>query len=231
MRSALFRVFTHRRAVVSWQRFGTTCRSPSARVTQSMKNAFSLDCLALHDGTDRSVRYYRTTLRKISKERRSNFRRGGSLKTVLCTCRLKNIVHRRSNSAVFVKNVGRNSSVGIATGYGLDGPGIESRWQAIFSSPVQTGPGAHPASCTMGTASFPAVKSGRGVTLTPHLLLVPWSWKGRAIPLLPLWAVRPVQSLSACTKVTFTLPTVLCSTVYDSGDILCTFLWCLLCCV
>jgi hypothetical protein len=26
----------------------------------------------------------------------------------------------------------------------------------------------------------------------------------RAIPLLPLWAVRPVQSLSACTRVTFT---------------------------
>jgi len=33
---------------------------------------------------------------------------------------------------------------------------------------------------------------------------VPWSWKGRAIPLLPLRAVRPVQSLSACTRVTFT---------------------------
>jgi len=27
----------------------------------------------------------------------------------------------------------------------------------------------------------------------------------RAISLLPLWAVRPVQSLSACTRVTFTL--------------------------
>ena len=36
-----------------------------------------------------------------------------------------------------------------------------------FSAPVQTGPGAHPVSCTMGTASFPGVKSGRGVTLTP----------------------------------------------------------------
>jgi len=33
-----------------------------------------------------------------------------------------------------------------------------------------------------------------------------WSWKGRAIPLLPLWTVRPVQSLSACTMVHFTLP-------------------------
>ena len=68
---------------------------------------------------------------------------------------------------------GPGSSVGIVTVYGLDGPGIESRWGARFSAPVQTGPGAHPASCTMGTGSFPGVKSGRGVTLTPHLLLVP----------------------------------------------------------
>jgi len=41
---------------------------------------------------------------------------------------------------------------------------------ARFSAPVQTGPGAHPASCTMGTGSFPGVKSVRGVTLTPHPL-------------------------------------------------------------
>jgi hypothetical protein len=63
--------------------------------------------------------------------------------------------------------------VGIATGYGLEGPGIESRWGARFSAPVQIGPGAHPASCNMGTGSFPGVKSGRGVTLTPHPLSVP----------------------------------------------------------
>ena len=56
----------------------------------------------------------------------------------------------------------------------------------------------------MGTGSFPGVKSGRGVTLTPQSLLVPWSWKSRAISLLPLWAIRPVQSLSACTRVHFT---------------------------
>jgi len=56
----------------------------------------------------------------------------------------------------------------------------------------------------MVTGSFLEVKSGRGVTLTPHPLLVPWSRKGIAIRLLPLWAVRPVQSLSACTRVHFT---------------------------
>ena len=39
---------------------------------------------------------------------------------------------------------------------------------ARFSTPLQTSPGAHPASCTMGTGSFPGVKSGQGMTLTPH---------------------------------------------------------------
>ena len=68
---------------------------------------------------------------------------------------------------------GTGSVVDIATGYRLDGPEIESRWGARFSAPVQTGPGTHPASCTMRTRSFPGVKSGRGVTLTPHPLLVP----------------------------------------------------------
>ena len=67
------------------------------------------------------------------------------------------------------------SVVGIATGYGLDGPGNESWWGVRFSAPVHTGPGAHPAIFTVVTVSFPGVKSGRGVTLTPHLLLMPWS--------------------------------------------------------
>ena len=98
---------------------------------------------------------------------------------------------------------GPGSVVGIAKGYGLNGPGTESRWGARFSAPVQTGPGAHPASCTMGTGSFPGVKSGRVVMLTTHPLLVPWSNYSRAIPLLPLWAV---QNLSAFARVHFTLP-------------------------
>jgi len=68
--------------------------------------------------------------------------------------------------------------VGIATGYGLDGPGFEYRWGATFSSPVQTGPRSHPASCTMCTGSFPGVKYGRSVLLTPQPLLAQRSWKG-----------------------------------------------------
>jgi hypothetical protein len=63
---------------------------------------------------------------------------------------------------------GPGSSVGITTDYGLDGPGIECRWGARFFVHVQTGPGAHPASCTMGTVSFPGVKRpGRGVDHPP----------------------------------------------------------------
>ena len=99
---------------------------------------------------------------------------------------------------------GADRVVGIATGYGLDSPGIESGWGRDFLHLSQTDPGTHPDSCAMGTGSFPGVKSGRGVTLTPHRLLVPWSRKSRAIPLLVLRAVRPVQSLSACTRVHFT---------------------------
>ena len=46
--------------------------------------------------------------------------------------------------------MGRDSSVRIATRYGLDGQGV------------------HPASCTIGTESFPVIKrAGRGTD--PHL--------------------------------------------------------------
>jgi len=96
---------------------------------------------------------------------------------------------------------GPGSSVCILTGYGLYGPGIDYRLGARLSAPVQTGPGAHTASCTMGTGSFPGVKSGQGVTLNPHPVPVPWSRKSISVPLLTLWTVRPQQSLSACTRV------------------------------
>jgi len=66
--------------------------------------------------------------------------------------------------------VGRESSVGIATRYGLSGLGIESPWGTRFSTIVRTGPGTHPVSYTMGIGSFPGVKrTGRGVDHPPHL--------------------------------------------------------------
>ena len=50
------------------------------------------------------------------------------------------------------------SSVGIATELRAGRSGIESRWGRDFP-PVQTGPGVHPASCKMGTGSFPGVNA------------------------------------------------------------------------
>ena len=65
--------------------------------------------------------------------------------------------------------MGLDSSVGIATRYGLDGPGLNP-FGAKFSTPVQTGPGAHPLSYTVGTGSFPGVKRSRPcVDHPPHL--------------------------------------------------------------
>jgi len=66
--------------------------------------------------------------------------------------------------------MGRDSAVGITLRYGLDGPVIESRCGARFSAPVQTDPGAKPASSTMGNGSFSGIKRpGRGVYHPPHL--------------------------------------------------------------
>jgi len=51
---------------------------------------------------------------------------------------------------------------------GRSGDRIPVGGGARFSAPVQTGPEAHPTSCKMGTGSFPEVKCGWAVTLTPH---------------------------------------------------------------
>ena len=79
----------------------------------------------------------------------------------LITARIPNELADTENIITCIQeaNRGRGSSVGIATRYWLDGPGIESRWGARFSALVQTGPGAHPASYTMGTGFFPGGKA------------------------------------------------------------------------
>jgi hypothetical protein len=68
----------------------------------------------------------------------------------------------------------------------------------IFSAPIQTGSGAHPASCTMGTGSFPGVKAARQ-WCWPHPLLVSRLRKSWAIPPLNLWVLlgllRPPPTL------------------------------------
>ena len=59
------------------------------------------------------------------------------------------------------------SSVSVVTELRAERSGMESRWGRDFPL-VQTGRGAHPASCKIGTGSFPGIKCSRGVLLTTH---------------------------------------------------------------
>ena len=77
------------------------------------------------------------------------------------------------DKAVSVVGPVAQSAWRLTTGWAVRGSN-PSGGGARFSAPVQTGPGAHQASSTVGTGSFPEVNSGRGVTLIPHSL-VPWS--------------------------------------------------------
>ena len=99
---------------------------------------------------------------------------------------------------------GLGGVVGIATGYGLDCPGIESRWGGEIFRTCPDRPWDPTSLLYNGYRVFPGGKERPGRDADPSPLLVPWSRKSRAIPLLPLPAVRPVQSLSACTRVHFT---------------------------
>ena len=67
---------------------------------------------------------------------------------------------------------------------------------------IHTGPGAHPASCKMGTGSLPGVKCGRGVLLTTHPLLVPRSWKSTAIYI----STHPLDHTGPVTGSLYILP-------------------------
>ena len=86
--------------------------------------------------------------------------------------------------------------------------GIKSQLGRDFP-PIQTGPGAHPASSKMGTG-FSRGKCGRGVLLTTHPLLVPRSWKSRAIPLPTLWATPGLYR----DHFTFTVYCTYCNLLY-----------------
>ena len=73
---------------------------------------------------------------------------------------------------------GPGSSVGIATAYGLDGPGIESRWGEIFRT-CPDRPWSPTSVLYNGYRFFPGGKGSQGMTTTnPHL--VPKSWKSIA---------------------------------------------------
>jgi hypothetical protein len=73
---------------------------------------------------------------------------------------------------------------------------------ARFSAHVQTDPGAHPTSCTMGNLSGGKERLVRDADPSPTSSAV--GHERVELYLHSLWAVQSVQSLSACTRVTFT---------------------------
>jgi hypothetical protein len=99
---------------------------------------------------------------------------------------------------VFERVRGRDSSVGIATSYGLDGPGIESQWGRDFSHTSRPAlrPTQPPVQWVPGLSRG---YGGRGVVVTTHPLPAPKSRKSRAIPL-------PISGPSGLLRGTFTLP-------------------------
>jgi hypothetical protein len=75
-------------------------------------------------------------------------------------CRCVDSVHRIFQNAV------RHSVVGIATSCGLEGPGIESRWQRSLPHPSKTSWGP-PSLQLNGYSAFPGAKAARALRLPP----------------------------------------------------------------
>jgi hypothetical protein len=95
------------------------------------------------------------------------------------------------------KLVGRDGSVGITTGYGLDGPGIESRWGANRTRPDR--PWGPPSHLYNGyRVSFPGVKRPeRGVDNPP-------SSCAEVKERVELYLYSSTWAFVACSRVNFT---------------------------
>jgi hypothetical protein len=75
----------------------------------------------------------------------------------VCTCWFHHMITLPSLPVSANVCRSRDSVVGIATRYGLEGPGIESWWGEIFRTYPDRRRGP-PRPCKMGTGSFPLVK-------------------------------------------------------------------------
>jgi hypothetical protein len=103
--------------------------------------------------------------------------------------------------------------VGIATGYGLDGPGIESRWGRIFRT-CPARPWGPPSLLYNGYWVFPGGKERPGRDADPSHLIVPlvikeWSYTS-----------TPPTDRTACTEPQCLYKGALYLTFYLANDII-----------
>ena len=101
------------------------------------------------------------------------------------------------------------------TDYGLDGPGSNPGGTRFSARPDR--PWGPPSLLYNGYRVFPGGRGGRGVGLTPHPHLVPWSRKSRAIPLLlygPYGLYRASVPVQGCTLPYLLHPICTCVSCY-----------------
>ena len=88
-----------------------------------------------------------------------------------CCCKQRTSLHRLVRrlhfTCILCVAVGRDCAVGIATRYGVDGPGIESRWGRDFAHPSRPdlGPTQHPIQWVPGL--FPGGKAAEALRSPP----------------------------------------------------------------
>jgi len=106
---------------------------------------------------------------------------------------------------VLLLTCGPGSVVGIATGYGLDGLRIESRWGRDFPHLFRAALGpTQPNVQWVPGLSWGKERPGREADPSPFL--VPWSRKSRVIPLSPYGPYglyRVSVSVQGCTYCTY----------------------------
>ena len=115
--------------------------------------------------------------------------------SLLLLSQAKISIFKHFNSYI-LRNVGRDSSVGIANRYGLDGPGIESRWWRIFCNRPDRSWGS-PSLLYNGYQVFPGGKTA-GAWRWPPIPIEQWGYTESRTILLAYWA------FVACSRVNFT---------------------------
>jgi hypothetical protein len=86
------------------------------------------------------------------------------------------LTHLQLNGVLIIRSVGRNSSVGVASRYSLDGPGMECRW----GRDLRTRPDRPRVSLSVlynGNAASFRAETRQDVVLTTHRHLAPKSKK------------------------------------------------------